>query len=218
METKSPYWVFPTVKRLVSLFYYVVFSALILYSLVSLLKIGHVNVESLLSDPQSANYVSIPVAWEQPDAKTIHSSQEPRIFLKTKKQTGQLQVPIRSTPGIILVILELVGLITATWTFFLLRQIFRSIQTKSPFEADIARRITTMGCLFLGQTLVEVMLKVALWSQTRPYLRQIRLDSQAFPSVDITLDGPWLLGLILLALAQVYRRGIKLQLDNELTV
>ena len=75
-----------------------------------------------------------------------------------------------------------------------------------------------MGCLFLGETAVEVLLKLALWQQTRPFFRQIRLAGQASLSVDIQLDSPWLLGLILLALAQVYRRGIELQLENELTV
>jgi hypothetical protein len=115
-------------------------------------------------------------------------------------------------------LLGIVGLVTATWMFLMLRQIFRSVQIQSPFQAAIARRITTMGLLFLGQTAIEALLKLALWQQTRPYFNHIQLANQASLSVDIQLDGPWLLGLILLALAQVYRRGIELQLENELTV
>jgi hypothetical protein len=75
-----------------------------------------------------------------------------------------------------------------------------------------------MGLLFLGQTLIELLLKLALWHESKPYFKQVQLDTSTHLSVDVNLEGPWLLGLILLALAQVYRRGIELQLDNELTV
>ncbi len=218
METKSPYWVFPTVAQLVTLFYYLVLAALVLFAIMSSLKLLNAQTASFSLGQQQPNYVSVPVAWAPPDDKTIATTGEPQLFLTPQKHTGQLQVPIRSVPGLLMSLLELVGLVTAAWMFFLLRQIFRSVQTDSPFQAAIARRITTMGLLFLGQTAVELLLKLALWQQTRPYFSQIRLANQASLSVNIQLDGPWLLGLILLALAQVYRRGIEIQLENELTV
>ncbi|WP_171036426.1 DUF2975 domain-containing protein [Dyadobacter sediminis] len=171
-----------------------------------------------LGQGQQPNYVSVPVAWAPPSNKTIVTADEPLLFLTPQKQTGQLQVPIRSIPGLLISILGLVGLVSALWMFLLLRRIFRSVQTDTPFQAAIARQIATMGFLFLGQTAVELLLKLALWHQTRPYFKQITLSNQASLSVDIQLDGPWLLGLILLALAQVYRRGIEIQLENELTV
>ena len=218
METKSPYWVFPTVKRLVTLFYYLVLAALALFAVMSSLKLLNLQIGLFSIDQQQPSYVSVPVAWAPPSDKTIATAGEPRLFLTPQKQTGQLQVPIRSVPGLLMSLLGLVGLLTAAWTFFLLRQIFQAVQIQSPFQMAIARRIATMGFLFLGQTAVELLLKLALWQQTKPYFRQIRLASQALLSVDIQLDGPWLLGLILLALAQVYRRGIEIQLENELTV
>ena len=225
MEKQSPVWVFPTVKWLVTVFYYFVLVVLVVFTLMCSLKLlgaqtGNFTVKnrnfSLGEEPP--NYVSVPVAWGPASATMLPSSGEPRVFLKPQKETGQLQVPIRSTPGILIIALGLVGLGTAVWTFFLLRQIFRTVQTQSPFHPDNARRINTMGLLFLGQTLTELALKMALWNQTRPFFQQIRLDYKNFLSVDINLDGPWLLGLILLALAQVYRRGIELQAENELTV
>ena len=218
METKSTYWVFPTVKRLVTLFYYLVLVALVLFAAMSSLKLLNAQTFPFLVGQAQPNYVSVPVAWAPPSDKTMVTAGEPHLLLTPQKQTGQLQVPIRSVPGLLMSALGLVSLVTAAWMFFLLRQIFRSVQSDSPFQAAIARRITTMGLLFLGQTVVEVLLKLALWQQTRPYFKQIRLANQATLSVDIQLDGPWLLGLILLALAQVYRRGIEIQLENELTV
>ena len=218
MENKSPYWVFPTVKRLVTLFFYLVLGALVLFAAMSSLKLLNAQTFPFSLGQQQPNYVSVPVAWAPPSDKTIATVGEPRLFLTPQKQTGQLQVPMRSVPGLLMSLLGLVGLVTAAWIFFLLRHIFRSVKTNSPFQAAIARRIATMGLLFLGQTAVELLLKLALWQQTRPYFRQIRLANQALLSVDIQLDGPWLLGLILLALAQVYRRGIEIQLENELTV
>lgn len=218
METKSIHWIFPTVKRLVTLFYYLVLAVLVLFAAKSCLKLFQEQTGLLPLGQEQPTYVSVPVAWAPSSDKTITTNGQPPLFLTPQKQTGQLQVPIRSVPGLLMSLLGLIGLVTAAWMFFLLRQIFRSVQTDSPFQAAIARRIATMGFLFLGQTAIEGLLKLALWQQTRPYFRQIRLSSQAALSVDIQLDGLWLLGLILLALAQVYRRGIELQLENELTV
>ncbi|GAB3702254.1 hypothetical protein GCM10027592_31460 [Spirosoma flavus] len=218
METNSPYWVFPTVKRLVTLFYYLVLAVLVLFTAINCLKFLNAQTGPFLLGQEQPNYVSVPVAWAPASDKTIATTGQPQLRLTPQKQAGQLQVPIRSVPGLLMSLMGLVGLVTAAWMFFLLRQIFRSVQIQSPFQAAIARRITIMGFLFLGQTAVELLLKLALWYQTRPYFGQIRLTNQASLSVDIQLDGPWLLGLILLALAQVYRRGIELQLENELTV
>lgn len=217
METNS-HLVFPTVKGLVTIFYYLMLAVLILFAAKSGLKLLQAQAGPFPLDQEHPNYVSVPVAWAPASDKTIMTTGKPQLFLTPQKQTGQLQVPIRSIPGLLMSLLGIVGLVTATWMFLLLRQIFRSVQIQSPFQAAIARRITTMGFLFLGQTAIEALLKLALWQQTRPYFNHIRLANQASLSVDIQLDGPWLLGLILLALAQVYQRGIELQLENELTV
>jgi hypothetical protein len=218
METNSPYWAFTTVERLVTLFYYLMVAVLILFAAKSCLKLLNAQTDPLPLGQEQPNYVSVPVAWAPASDKIIATTGQPTLLLTPQKQTGQLQVPSRSIPGLLMSLLGLVGLVTAAWMFFLLRQIFRSVQIQSPFQTAIARRITTMGLLFLGQTAVELLLKLALWQQIRPYFRHVRLATQASLSVDIQLDGPWLLGLILLALAQVYQRGIELQLENELTV
>lgn len=218
MKKQSPTWVFPTVRVLVSLLFYVLLFALIVFTLMSSLKLLNLQTKAFSLGEEPANYVSVPVAWVPAHAKTLPSSGEPRIFLKPEKQTGQLQVPARSTPGLLIIALGLVGIATGVWTFLLLRRIFRTVQTQSPFHPANARRITLMGILFLSQTLIELLLKALLWNQSVPYLHQVRSDYDNYLSLDINLSGPWLLGLILLALAQVYRRGIELQTESELTI
>ncbi|GAB2569023.1 DUF2975 domain-containing protein [Spirosoma areae] len=218
MEKHSATWVFPTVKVLANLLYYFVLISLIVFTVKSSLTVFDLPAERFIADEEPAGYVSVPVAWGAVSDKPMVSTGEPRVVLKPQKQTGQLQVPIRSTPGLLIVALGFVGLATAVWTFSLLRQIFQKVQTESPFHINTARRIHQMGLLFVGQTLLEIVLKMALWSQTRPYFRQIHVAYSNFLSVDLQLNGPWLLGLILLALAQVYRRGIELQAESELTI
>ncbi len=218
MEKHAAIWVFPTVKVLANLMYYLVLIGLVVFAVMNSLKLLDLQTKRFQPGEEPANYVSVPVAWGPASAKTVASTGKERVFLKPQKQTGQLQVPIRSTPGLLIVALGLVGLATTVWTFSLLRQIFRNVQTESPFHIDTARRIQQMGLLFVGQTLLEIVLKMALWSQTRPYFGQIRQDYNNFLSIDLNLTGPWLLGLILLALAQVYRRGIELQTESELTI
>lgn len=224
MEKDSASWVFPTVKGLVSISYYFVVAALVFFTLISTLKLLGMQLENVTVETnyislggEAPGYVSVPVAWDAADNKILKSSGQPTIYLKTQQHQGQLQVPILSGAGILVMLLCLVGLIAAGWTFLLLRRIFTTLQAQSPFGADNARRIETMGLLLLGQTFMEVVLKLALVLQSRPFFQQIKLNQDDI-GVDIDLDGPWLLGLILLALAQIYRRGIKFQLENELTV
>lgn len=224
MKKDSAFWIFPTVKGLVSISYYFIVAALVFFTLISTLKLLGMQLENVTVQTdyislggEASGYVSIPVAWESPDTKMLKSSGQPAIYLKTQQHRGQLQVPILSRAGIVVMLLCLVGLIAAGWTFLLLRRIFTRLRAQSPFRADNARRIETMGVLFLCQTLIEIVLKLALVLESRPFFQQIKLNQDDL-RVDIDLNGPWLLGLILLALAQIYRQGIKFQLENELTV
>lgn len=224
MKKQSPPWIFPTVKVLVSSLYYLLLVVLIVFTGMVILKFfglpsGTISPEGLSTTPsERPGYVSVDVVWQPFDVRLRSSSGEPPVFVTPQKQTGQLQVPIGSVLGLLMVGIRLVGLVTATWTFLLLRTIFRTVRLESPFDPSIARRINLMGLLFLGQTALESALKLLLWSQSDRYLRQLRADFGYQPTIDVALNGPLLLGLILLALAQVYRRGIELQAENELTV
>ncbi|WP_159471633.1 DUF2975 domain-containing protein [Dyadobacter sp. 3J3] len=221
MKNKSIIWVFPFVKRLVSLLYYFVLTALLLFTLLCGLKLLGIQIhnisfqsENVSFGDEPSGYISLPVTFGPISDKTFISSTQPFIYLKPHNLTSQLQVPIRSTSGILMISLGLVSLISVAWTLFLLRRIFMTLQPQSPFHERNTRRITIMGLLFLGQTFIEILLKLILLNQTKPFFKGINLD---YP-MDIRLDGPWLLGLILLALAQVYQRGIDLQLENDLTI
>ncbi|MFD2937579.1 hypothetical protein, partial [Spirosoma flavum] len=117
MENKSPHWVFPTVKRLVALFYYLMLAVLVLFAAKSCLKLLNAQTAPVPLGQEQPNYVSVPVAWAPASDKTITTVGEPRLFLTPQKQTGQLQVPIRSLPGLLMSLLGLVGLVTAAWMF-----------------------------------------------------------------------------------------------------
>ena len=225
MEKNSAPWIFPVVKRLVSISYYFFVVVLLFFVCISTFKMVGAQMEGfsfqtnkVTLGKEPAGYVSVPVAWEKAQTQPISSAGQSPILLKTEQQRGQLQVPVFSTPGILMLLIGLVGLITTVWTLGLLVKIFTSIKSSSPFQAVNARRITMMGLLFLGQTLLEVLLKLVLWWQAKPYFQQLQSNYGNSLSVDLTLDGPWLLGLIVLALAQIYRKGIDFQLESELTV
>jgi hypothetical protein len=206
----------------VLLFFLVV---LLFFVSISLLKMVGAQVQGFFFQTnhvtlgqEPAGYVSVPVAWEPGHTQPVSSTGQAPIYLKPQQQRGQLEVPVFSGPGLLMLLIGLAGLITTVWTLGLLLRIFTTTQRSSPFQVSNARRITLMGILFLGQTFIEVVLKLILWFQTRPYFKQLQPAYGNSLSVDLTLDGPWLLGLIVLALAQIYRKGIEFQQENELTV
>lgn len=224
MEKDSASWIFPTVKGLVSISYYFIVAALVCFTLISTFKLLGIQLKNITVKTnyvslggEAPGYVSVPVAWESADTEILRPSGQPAIYLNTQQHRGRLQVPILSGPGILVMLLCLTGLVAAGWTFFLLRRIFTALQTYSPFRSDNTGRIETIGILFLCQTIIEVFIKLALVLKSKPFFQQIGLNHHDL-RVDIDLNGPWLLGLILLAVAQIYRQGIKFQLENELTI
>lgn len=75
-----------------------------------------------------------------------------------------------------------------------------------------------MGLLLIAYSLFGSIAEYLLNWQAKYYIEEISPKLTLPDSYSLSFDGPWLFGLVLLALAQVYRRGVTLQQENELTV
>lgn len=98
------------------------------------------------------------------------------------------------------------------------------MQTQSPARIISVVRFTVhlsfyLSLLFLiGLSAWTTLHELVLYQLTKSYLTA--LDPALYSPFEwsISLSGPWLWGLILLALAQVYLRGYALEEEVELTV
>ena len=75
-----------------------------------------------------------------------------------------------------------------------------------------------MGMLMIAYSLIQSIFGHLIHWQARPYIEEISPNLTSPVTYNLSPNGMWLFGLVLLALAQVYRRGVEIQQENELTV
>lgn len=227
MEKQKTPWVFPTVKILVSIAYYFVSFVCILVLGFGIFKVATSQFVNDSSD-QSLTSAGVPVEWKTTERKV--ETKEPaltRVSLVQEKEKGILRIPIWSAAGGVYLGSQALGLVSAIALLYLLRKIFTTLNIASPFSPSNVRRISVMGLILIAQDLLEFITSFVIRPLIKPHVAQLTAMSLArnfkgldFNTFDIQLniEGAWFLGLILLALAQVYRRGIELQAENELTI
>jgi hypothetical protein len=222
-KQKNP-WVFPTVRILVNIAYYFVSFICLLVLGFGIFKVAASRFVNESPD-HSFTSVGVPVEWTTPERKV--ETKAPvltRVSLVQKKEKGTLHVPIWSAAGGVYLLSQALGLGSAIALLYLLRKIFKSLNINSPFSPSNVRRISAMGFLLIAQDLLGLGVELVLRPLVKPYVTQLSatnlLKDVTFNTFEIhpNLEGAWFLGLILLAIAQVYRRGIELQAENELTV
>jgi hypothetical protein len=94
----------------------------------------------------------------------------------------------------------------------LLRNIFNSFSGQEPFTVANARRIRNIGFLLIAADLIKIIYYYAFNLMVNQYFagERIRLVTDVG-------SGIWL-GLIVLSLSIVYRRGVDIYLENKLTI
>ncbi|WP_071505469.1 DUF2975 domain-containing protein [Arsenicibacter rosenii] len=97
-----------------------------------------------------------------------------------------------------------------------LKKVIDTIGTDSVFQHANVRRIRWIGvCLILS----EVISKLPWWF-IKPFivglLRQNNIGYSSPASYNVV--GNWLTGLLIIALAEVFRQGVELKQENELTI
>lgn len=246
MEKKTSTWIFPTVKIFVNIGYYLTLLGLVIFLVVFSLKLTDVY-RNVQRPGQTPAFVDVSTEWSVPQTNLgTKTLSERGAELLRQKETAVLRVPVRSTLGIASTAAGAIELLSVVLLFYLLKRIFDTMGVAAPFHPANVRRISLMGLLLIGQDLSNSASSLLIHKLAYPYIETAQLQVQRSinsgiaGSVDDAVEGfadgshgrplraisvssddsvnGWFLGLILLALAQVYRRGIELQAENELTV
>ena len=198
--------------------YYFTILASVIFIVVNVLRLLNLQPSILTFGEQSPNYVSIPVDWVKKGDATLWLPTDSSVSLNPDKRKGELQVHIRSTIGLLHTFFQLMALTGSVWFFGLLRQIFRHTHTDLPFHSRNARRISQMGLLIIAFSLLSGLYNFLMWMQSKPLIEAMSPEFYAGMTYSLSISGPWIYGLVLLTLAQVYSRGVALQQESELTV
>lgn len=114
-----------------------------------------------------------------------------------------------------MILISIVSVLKA-WLFYLIVKLLhdKKLNLSQPFNREVGRFISMLSYLSLGIGLFSFWgVKYSMWLT----LRGVNMPDAA--SLRLGGSDVWLfMGVILLVIAQVFRRGIEIQTENELTV
>lgn len=151
-------------------------------------------------------YVELPVAL------AIHSAVG-KASVVDASGTLDVKAPAAVSATVVLVVAAVLGLLLVVMRQ--VRALLADIAGGSPFGSQSARRVQVIGATIIAADLGRalVVLLASLWAQGHVHLQG--LDFVASFPVQIDALGA---GILLVILAEVFRRGADLQHDYDLTI
>jgi len=167
-------------------------------------------------DPDWVIGLTVPAELVDVDGAVLTRWGEAR--LEVEEVQGSLRLPISILPwGLFLLLWTYFALMGALMLLFLhnLRRIFQRVRDGTPFDAANARRLRWLGVIALALALLEGVIESVTSLAVRPAL----VSSTFSIPTGISLDPSVVFfGLVLLALAEVFRRGTELEDEQALVI
>ncbi|MGN6492365.1 MAG: DUF2975 domain-containing protein [Agriterribacter sp.] len=124
----------------------------------------------------------------------------------------QLLVPQQTSLGFVHYLISLLQLGASLYIIWSLKKILDNISLKEPFTAKSATYIQTIGLALIFIDLVKIVQYILFNSLANDYFASSRLE------LVTNVGGNIWLGMIIIALAVVYRRGVEIYSENQLTI
>jgi hypothetical protein len=167
-------------------------------------------------DPAWVIGLTVPVVSVDADATVL--TRWGNAQLEADDIRGSLRLPVSMLPWWLFAVLWTYTAAAMALTLLLLhhlRRIFQRVRSGAPFDATNARRLRWVGLLALALALLNGLSEFVTSLAVRSGLISERLEVPVGLSVDMSLV---FFGLVLLALAEIFRRGAELEENQSLTV
>ncbi len=162
--------------------------------------------------------------WELKVPAVVHGSEAGVVTgwgtarLVVEQVRGDLVLPLGQVPWWLFVALwthALVGMGLILLVFHHLRRIFQRVREGEPFDAQNALRMRWMGLLFLGLTLFNSLAELVTSLAVRKGVVSGTISVAGGPHLDF---GKVFIALVVIALAEVFRRGAELEREQSLVI
>ena len=166
--------------------------------------------------PDMTTHVAVEV---DPAGVVLKSKWTPSAPIEVAGLTGEAEIPISSMPfGIFALMWVGYAVCVFLMLYFLhqLRMILRRVRAGAPFDADNARRMRTMGLLLLSILVVKA---VVVFAVGMAVMKSFSDTGGARVVAGFHIDGIGVfMGLVLIMLAEIFRRGSALEDEQALVV
>jgi hypothetical protein len=162
--------------------------------------------------------------WDLKVPAIVHGSEAPVVTgwgsarFVVRHVRGDLVLPLGLVPWWLFVVLwthALVGLGLLLLSFHHLRRIFQRVRDGEPFDAQNALRMRWLGLLFLGLTLFNGLAELVTSMAVRRGVVSSTISVAGGPHLDF---GNVFIALVVVALAEVFRRGAELEREQSLVI
>lgn len=173
-----------------------------------------INGTSSLTPPENKGSISFEVMdFGNKDSIPPYSySPDNKAALQHIPHKYRLLVPQRTALGYIHYLIALIQLGASLYIIWSLKKILDNISLKEPFTARSATYIQMIGLALIFLDLVKIVEYILFNSMAKNYFANNRLE------LVTTVGGNIWLGLIIIALSVVYRRGVEIHSENQLTI
>ena len=138
--------------------------------------------------------------------------------LELERAHGTLELPVGSTPWELVAVIWICAALLFVLTLFAmhhLRRIFQRVRDGAPFDAQNALRLRWLGLQLLGLALLHTVAELLMAAAMRRAITSENVTVAAGFSVDLTLV---FVGLAVVALAEIFRRGAELEDEQALVI
>lgn len=181
-----------------------------------LVLIGLLVAKLFVDDPGWAIGLPVPVALLESDATILTPWGDARLGVEDME--GALRLPVSILPWWLFALVWTASAAAIGLTLLFLhhlRRIFQRARSGAPFDAINARRLRWLGFLALALAVLRALMELVASVVVRGHLIS---ETLAVP-LGLSVDGSLVIfGLVLLALAAIFRRGAELEEDQSLTV
>lgn len=214
------YSIFNITQAIVNIHFFLSVVSIFFIIILSLLKKTEIPQKDGKLLNLQGKYVSIKADWDiAKDYKYKNGDKiSPTYYLEKNKEAGLLHIKADDKIAIFIIIHNLLTFALYIIIAYLLKEIFNSINPNKSFYIENANRIRNIGlCLLIGG-----VLNLLHGYFLSGYVNQIIKDFgfMKFQTINIIFyyQNSFFMGFLVLALSQVYKRGVELQEENELTV
>lgn len=200
-----------------------VLAALVSFAYFGLLVLGIVATIGLpvvklmaQDDPHWTYGLTVPIASLEPDATVLTRWGDARLEVEDVR--GSLKLPVSMLPWWLFAVLwtyTVTAIALALLFLHHLRCLIQRVRSGAPFEAANALRLRWLGLMAIALALLNGLAAFVTSLAVRDGLISERVKVPYSLSFDPSLV---LFGLVLLALAEIFRRGADLEEDQSLTV
>ena len=214
------YSIFSLTKAIVNIHFFLSVISIIAILFFSFFKEEEIPQENGQLLNLKGNYISVRSNWDVKKDYFYKNNDKtsPDYYLEKNQETGILHLKTNNSIAILIILQNLLTFGIYILIAYFLKEIFNSSNQTKIFTYKNAIRIRNIGLALMLGAVLNILHGYFLTDYVRDII--ISFGKMKFQTTFLIFGFPnsFLIGLLIVTLSQIFKRGVELQEENELTV